>query len=58
VTVAANSGLDGHPAFQRSLAQLREYGVQVVYDRDTYSADNQALPEQVAQCLERITRLS
>jgi phosphopantothenoylcysteine synthetase/decarboxylase len=55
--VAANSGLDGHPAFQRSLAQLREYGVQVVYDPDTYSAENEALPELVAECLERTTRL-
>lgn len=32
--VATDSGLDSHPAFQRSLDKLREYGVRVVYDPD------------------------
>jgi len=53
--VGTNSGLDTHPAFQRSLAQLADYGVDVVYDRDTYSMNDPSLPDKAA---ERLTRLS
>jgi phosphopantothenoylcysteine synthetase/decarboxylase len=53
--VGTGSGLDTHPAFQRSLAQLREYGVHVVYDRETCSADDEALPGIVARHLQRVT---
>lgn len=52
--VGTDSGLDTHPAFQRSLACLRECGVQVVYDRDTYSMDDPGLPGTVAVHLERL----
>ncbi len=55
--VGTNSGLDTHPAFQRSLRQLREYGVAVVYDRDTYSMNDPALPDIVVDHLERLTPL-
>lgn len=52
--VGTNSGLDTHPAFQRSLAQLSEYGVDVVYDRDTYSMDDPALPDIVVGRLTQV----
>jgi phosphopantothenoylcysteine synthetase/decarboxylase len=52
--VGTNSGLDTHPAFHSSLAQLREYGVEVVYDRDTYSMDDPALPDIVIRRLEQV----
>lgn len=52
--VGTNSGLDTHPAFQRSLESLGEQGVHVVYDRDTYSMDDPNLPSVVAAELRRI----
>jgi phosphopantothenoylcysteine synthetase/decarboxylase len=55
--VGAHSGLDTHPAFERSLAQLSEYGVEVVYDRDTYSMDDPELPDIVVRHLEQVAPL-
>ena len=52
--VGTNSGLDTHPAFQRSLAQLKGYGVEVVYDRDTYSMDDPTLPDIVVRRLDQV----
>ena len=39
--VLTDSGLDAHPAFSRSIAQLREYGVQVIYEPDKYPPKNE-----------------
>lgn len=39
--VLTNSGLDTHPAFPRSLAQLREYGVRVIYEPEKYPPKNE-----------------
>lgn len=52
--VGTDSGLDSHPAFNRSLTELRALGVKVVYDRQTYSMDNPELPEIVARALTRV----
>ena len=52
--VGTDSGLDTHPAFQRSLSSLREYGVHVVYDRESYSMDDPTLPETVAMHLDQL----
>lgn len=56
--VGTNSGLDTHPAFARSLSQLAEYGVHVVYDRETYYVEDPALPGIVAGQLERVTAVT
>lgn len=56
--VATNSGLDTHPAFARSLAQLAAYGIHVVYDRETYAGDDPTLPGVVAEQLEGITAVT
>jgi phosphopantothenoylcysteine synthetase/decarboxylase len=56
--VGTNSGLDAHPAFARSLGQLAGYGTHIVYDRDTYSMDDPALPGIVAEHLEQITTVT
>jgi phosphopantothenoylcysteine synthetase/decarboxylase len=53
--VGTGSGLDTHPAFQRSLEELRACGVHVVYDRETYSMDDVELPALVARKLEQIS---
>ncbi|MGH2478439.1 MAG: flavoprotein [Ktedonobacteraceae bacterium] len=39
--ILTNSGLDTHPAFLRSLAQLREYGVHVLYEPEKYPPKNE-----------------
>jgi phosphopantothenoylcysteine synthetase/decarboxylase len=39
--ILTNSGLDAHPAFPRSIAQLREYGVHVIYEPDKYPPKNE-----------------
>ena len=53
--VGTDSGLDTHPAFQRSLAQLADYGVHVVYDRATYSMHDTTLADNAARHLARLT---
>ena len=40
-------GLDGHPAFFRSLHMLKDYGVRVLYEPDTYPPKNQVPPEVI-----------
>jgi phosphopantothenoylcysteine synthetase/decarboxylase len=52
--VTTNSGLDSHPAFARSLAQLREYGVAVLYDPDRYPPRNEVPAEIIFQTLTRM----
>lgn len=52
--VTTNSGLDSHPAFARSLAQLREYGVAVLYDPKRYPPRNEAPAEIIFQTLTRL----
>jgi len=39
--VTTGSGLDMHPAFQRSIGQLREYGVHVMYEPERYPPRNE-----------------
>jgi phosphopantothenoylcysteine synthetase/decarboxylase len=45
-SVTAGAGLGAHPAFQDSVARLREWGVDVLYDPDTYPPNN-AVPCEV-----------
>lgn len=49
--VTTNSGLDSHPAFARSIALLREYGVTVLYDPQTYPPRNEVPAEIILQTL-------
>jgi phosphopantothenoylcysteine synthetase/decarboxylase len=53
--VGTNSGLDTHPAFQRSLTTLAELGVHIVYDRATYSMDDPNLADTVAARIDEIS---
>jgi Flavoprotein len=45
-------GLDGHPAFFRSLQMLREYGVQVLYEPEKYPPKNQVPPDVILEVLD------
>ena len=45
-------GLDGHPAFFRSLQMLREYGVRVLYEPQTYPPKNQVPPDVILDVLD------
>jgi hypothetical protein len=49
-------GLDGHPAFFRSLHMLNEYGVRVLYEPDTYPPKNQVPPEVILTVLDETVR--
>jgi phosphopantothenoylcysteine synthetase/decarboxylase len=42
-SVSAGGGLDAHPAFQDSIARLREWGVDVLYDPETHPPNNAVL---------------
>ena len=53
--IGKGSGLDTHPALERSLAYLRDYGVHVIYERETYSIDDAAVPRAIIEHLERLT---
>jgi phosphopantothenoylcysteine synthetase/decarboxylase len=53
--VGTDSGLDAHPAFQRSLGELRAHGVHVIYDPETYSPEDEGLPALVARRLAQVT---
>ncbi len=53
--VLTDSGLDTHPAFSRSIAQLREYGVHILYEPDTYPPKNEVPWEVILETLERMT---
>lgn len=39
--VLTDSGLDTYPAFSRSITQLREYGVHIIYEPDKYPPKNE-----------------
>ena len=50
-------GLDGHPAFFRSLQMLRDYGVCVLYEPDTYPPKNQVPGERMLEVLDETIQL-
>ena len=54
--VLTNSGLDTHPAFPRSIAQLSEYGVHVIYEPGKYPPKNEVPWNIILETLHRITR--
>jgi len=47
--VRTGGGLDAHPAFLRSIGMLREYGVNVMYQPETYPPRNQIPPEVILE---------
>jgi hypothetical protein len=49
-------GLDGHPAFFRSLQMLREYGMRVLYEPETYPPKNQVPPDVILDVLDETLR--
>lgn len=49
-------GLDGHPAFFRSLQMLRDYGVHVLYEPDIYPPKNQVPAEVILEVLNETVR--
>jgi hypothetical protein len=49
-------GLDGHPAFFRSLQMLREYGVRVLYQPEKYPPKNQVPPDVILEVLNETVR--
>ena len=53
--VLTASGLDSHPAFPRSIAQLREYGVHVIYEPEKYPPKNEVPWEVILETLHQIT---
>ncbi len=52
--VTNGSGLDSHPAFARSLSLLREYGVRVLYDPETYHPRNEIPPNIILGDLDKL----
>jgi Flavoprotein len=44
-------GLDGHPAFFRSLQMLRDYGIRVLYEPEIYPPKNQVPPDVILEVL-------
>lgn len=49
-------GLDGHPAFFRSLRMLRKYGVSVLYEPERFPPKNQAPPDVILEALDKTVR--
>jgi Flavoprotein len=49
-------GLDGHPAFFRSLQMLRDYGVRVLYEPDSYPPKNQIPGDVILEALHETMR--
>lgn len=49
-------GLDTHPAFLRSVAMLRDYGVHVIYEPEKYPPKNQVPPRIFLDELHRICK--
>lgn len=47
-------GLDGHPAFFRSLQMLKDYGVRVLYEPEKYPPKNQVPPDVILAVLDEI----
>lgn len=54
--VTTDSGLDSHPAFSRSMALLREYGVSVLYDPKKYPPRNEIPAEIIFQALTQLLK--
>lgn len=54
--VTTGSGLDSHPAFSRSLAQLREYGVAVLYDPERYPPRNEVPADVILEALTHLLK--
>ncbi|WP_052889441.1 flavoprotein [Thermogemmatispora carboxidivorans] len=52
--VRTHSGLDTHPAFPQSLERLRSYGVEVLYEPETYPPKNEVPPPVILQRLEQV----
>jgi hypothetical protein len=52
--VLTNSGLDSHPAFAHSIAQLREYEVPIIYDPDTYPPKHEVPWEIILETLHQL----
>jgi len=52
--VTTGSGLDSHPAFSRSMTQLREYGVSILYDPEQYPPRNEIPAEIILSTLEQL----
>ncbi len=55
--VLTNSGLDSHPAFLRSIALLKEYGVHVIYEPEKYPPKNEVPWDVILETLHRITSI-
>ena len=53
--VTTASGLDTHPAFPRSMALLREYGVSVLYEPEKYPPRNEVPAEVILRTLTQLT---
>lgn len=49
-------GLDGHPAFFRSLHMLKDYGVRVLYEPENYPPKNQVPADVILEVLEETMR--
>src|SRR5450759_802666 len=49
-------GLDGHPAFFRSLQMLRDYGIHVLFEPDTYPPKNQIPASVILEVLNEMIR--
>ncbi len=56
--VRTNSELDTHPAFSHSLERLQSYGVEVLYEPDTYPSKNEVPPPVILQRLEQVLAAS
>jgi hypothetical protein len=54
--VLTGSGLDTHPAFSRSIQFLRECGVQVLYEPETYPPKNEVAWEVILENLHEMVR--
>jgi len=54
--ITTDSGLDSHPAFARSMALLREYGVSVLYDPKKYPPRNEIPAEIILQALSELLK--
>jgi phosphopantothenoylcysteine synthetase/decarboxylase len=52
--VLTASGLDTHPAFPRSIEQLRAWGVQVIYEPATYPPKNEVPWKVILEALHRL----
>jgi Flavoprotein len=49
-------GLDGHPAFFRSLQMLKDYGIRVLYEPDRYPPKNQVPPDIILAVLDETVK--